>query len=133
MSVTMDASARMSPSVENSADQTNAELQTILNAVMDGVCGLDADGQATFCNDALVQMTGYGAKEIVGQKIYNLLHPGHSAKKYPASQCELRQRAEAHQPAHMVGESLWRKNGTCFPAECWLRPLQRPASRTTHV
>jgi PAS domain S-box-containing protein len=129
----MDASPRVSASLNNSGDEPNAELQTILNAVMEGVCGLDGEGRATFCNDALVQITGYGAKEIVGQKIHELLHPSHPGITYSASHGEPRRGADVYQRAHRVGESLWRKNGTCFPAECWLCPLLRPASRTTHV
>lgn len=134
MFVNMDGSARMTPSTEDSLNESNAELQLILNAVVEGVCGLDGEGKATLCNDALAQMAGYEASEIVGQRIKELLYLGRlNDNKYRSLECKPPQKADLHPPAHIVGESLRRKNGTCFPVECWLRPLQRPAGRTTHV
>jgi PAS domain S-box-containing protein len=39
----------------------------------------------------------------------------------------------ANQPAHIIGEFLWRKNGTCFPTDYWLRALERPQGQTCFV
>ena len=47
------------PLDKNSEPALSAELSAILDAVVEGVCGVDAEGNATFCNDALAQMTGY--------------------------------------------------------------------------
>jgi hypothetical protein len=67
MSMSMDASARLSaPSVNNSVSESKTELQTVLDAIMDGACGLDAYGRATFCNDALLRMTGTGRRRSSG-------------------------------------------------------------------
>jgi PAS domain S-box-containing protein len=66
-----------SPFVKGSDVLLQAELQLILNAVVEGVCGLDAQGNATFCNDGLLNMTGYSAEEFIGKNFHTLLHHSH--------------------------------------------------------
>jgi len=53
-------------SLKSSDCELEAELQLVLNAVIACLCGLDADGSVTFCNDALLKTTGYGAEEMIG-------------------------------------------------------------------
>ncbi len=107
------------------------ELCAILDAVVEGVCGVDAKGNATFCNDALLKMTGYRAEEIVGKSLHELLHHSRpDGSRYPAEECVFRKAIEADQAAHAVGEVLWRKDGSCFPTEYWMR-VRRLASATT--
>jgi PAS domain-containing protein len=45
----------------------------VLNAVVEGICGLQAEGNVTFCNDALLKMTRYRTEEIVGKNLQTLL------------------------------------------------------------
>ena len=111
-----------------------AEFQGIVDAVESGVCGLDAQGNATFCNDALLRMTGYRAEEIVGQNAHRLLHHSHQdGSSYPAEECNFRKAIVARQAVHITNEFLWRKDKSCFPAEYWVRPLARSSGGTFHV
>ncbi len=122
------------PLEKNSEPALSAELGAILDAVVEGVCGVDAEGNATFCNDALAQMTGYRREEIVGQNVHQLLHHSHpDGTRYPAEECVFRKAVAAHEAANIVGEVLWRKDGTCFPTDYWMRLLQWPANRTRYV
>ncbi len=106
-----------SPYVKTSDIALQAELQLILNAVVEGVCGL-AEGNATFCNDALLSMTGYRTEELVGKNVHTLLdHSRPDGTTYPAEECAFRKGSETGQATHIVGEFLWRKNGICFPTE----------------
>ncbi len=133
MSMGMEASPRLCDSMNESVTESKAELQALLDAVVDGVCGLDASGGATFCNEALLRMTGYGTDEIVGHNVHELLHHSRRDGKHcSAEQCKLRPRTGVHHPAPFQ-EYLWRKNGTSFPAECSLRPLASPQNGTCHV
>ena len=45
-----------------------------MGEVVGGVCGFDAEGNTTFCNDALAEMTGYRKEEIIGRNVHQLLH-----------------------------------------------------------
>jgi two-component system NtrC family sensor kinase len=111
-----------------------ADFQLILNAIVEGVCGLDGAGKATFCNEALLKMTGYHADELVGKSVHQLLHPSRpDGTKYPSEECVFSKAFEGGQPVHIVGEFLWRKDGTSFPADYWARPLQTTSSPTVAV
>jgi len=70
------------------------EQQCILDAIVDGVYGVDAEGKITFCNDVMLQMTGYTKQEIIGKDGHMLLHhtrPDGSA--YAVEECAFRQAA----------------------------------------
>ena len=54
---------RLNPLVPNSNRELHAELQAILDAVVEAVRGLDAQGSVTFCNHALLKITGYQWKK----------------------------------------------------------------------
>src|SRR5205085_10825448 len=41
--------------------------ELILNSAGEGICGLDANGKATYVNPAAARMTGYEAKELLGR------------------------------------------------------------------
>ena len=41
--------------------------ELILNSAGEGICGLDANGKATYVNPAAVRMTGYEARELMGK------------------------------------------------------------------
>jgi two-component system, LuxR family, sensor kinase FixL len=40
--------------------------ELILNSAGEGICGLDANGKATYVNPAATRMTGFDAKELIG-------------------------------------------------------------------
>lgn len=114
--------------------ELSTEHQLILDAIAEGVCGVDAEGNVTFCNDALLQTTGYFREEVVGKNAHAVLHHSRPDKSpYPSDECALRNAVLRGEPAHLVGEFLWRKDGTCFPVEYCGRPLRQPGSRTCYV
>lgn len=108
----------LSQLLKRSSGELQAELQLILNAVVGGLCAVDARGNATFCNEALLRMTGYRTDELIGNNLYALLHHSRpDGTRYPEEECALRKALDANQGMHVVGEFLWRKDGSCFPAE----------------
>ena len=69
----------------------STELQFILNAIVEGLCGVDAMGRATFCNEALLNITGYPREEILGKSLHTLLHYRRlGGAAYPEEECPLR-------------------------------------------
>ncbi len=124
----------LSQLLKGSPGEVQAELQLILNAIVEGLCGVDAQGKATFCNEALLRMTGYTRDEIIGEDLHDLLHHNRQDQiPHSAEECPLCLGLASHQRIHDVGEYLWRKDGTCFPAEYWAHPLRQPANRTSYV
>ena len=115
-------------------DASKLELELVLNAVDEGLCGLNAEGQVTFCNDTFLRMTGYPAEEAIGSNLQELLHRRRLVESiYGAEELNLRHPLHAQLPIHTVGEICWRKDGSSFPTEFWMHPLARPLCSTEWV
>src|SRR5579863_2361250 len=115
-------------------NELNAEHLLILDAIAEGICGLNTEGTVTFCNRALLQMTGYEREEVVGQNAHDLLHHSRAdGSRVPREECELGKAILEGAAAQVVGGLLWRKDGTYLPVEYWGRPVQAPEGRTTYI
>ena len=80
----------------------STELQFILNAIGEGLCGVDAVGRATFCNEALLKLTGYSQEEVLGKNLHKLLHYRRlDGAYYPEEACPL------VQPSGHSGQFMW--------------------------
>jgi len=122
------------PCAHSSDVQIGSELQAVLDAVVEGVCGLDSHGNATFCNEALCNVTGYRAEEIVGANLHELLHHHRpDGSRCPPEECVFRKAREVNGEAHVTGEFLWKKDGNLFPVEYWTRPFRGPSALTSQV
>jgi PAS domain S-box-containing protein len=120
--------------LDSSRSELRAELQPVLNAVVEGVCGVDEDGNVTFCNDALLRMTGYEAGELAGNSFHELLHRSRpDGTPYPTEKCAQQKAALARQKIHAERAMLWRKDGTAFAAEYWAQPLLEGQNATVSV
>ena len=115
-------------------NKLNPEQQIILDAIVEAVFGVSAEGTITFCNEALRRMTGYASEEIVGRNAHELLHHSRAdGSRFPAEDCTFLKAVRYQQSAHFVGEPFWRKDGSSFPVEYYLRPLDAPGSTTCQV
>lgn len=134
MQWSVDIAMPMNQFTKISEGELQAGFQEVVDAVESGVCGLDAQGNTTFCNGALLKMTGYQAEEIAGRNVQALLHPSQTdGSRCRAAESGLRQAIDSHQAVHVTEEFLRRKDGGCFPAEYWVRPLPRPSGGTAYV
>ncbi len=90
-----------------------------LDAVGDGIYGLDADGRCTFVNRAALEILRYdAADELLGRNMHRLIHhtrPDGSA--FPAAECPLLHTQTTGRPVRLDNELLWRRDGTSFFAE----------------
>jgi PAS domain S-box-containing protein len=115
-------------------NEFNTERHFILDALVEGICGVDAEGTITLCNDALSRMTGYAKEEIVGKNAHDLLHHSRAdGSKYPREECDLSKAIAGEKPAQVVGGLIWRKDGSNIPVEYCGRPLEPNGSRTCYV
>lgn len=115
-------------------NKLNSEQQVILDAIVEAVFGVNIEGTITFCNEALCRMTGYSSPEIVGRNVHDLLHHSRTdGSHYPAEECTFLKAIRRQQPSHFVGEPFWRKDGSFFPVQYYLRPLDAAGSTTCHV
>jgi PAS domain S-box-containing protein len=102
---------------EVSARETRLR-QLLLEAVGDGVHGLDLDGRVAFENPAASAMFGRASNEMIGQPAHSLIHHHHAdGRPYAEEDCPIYRTLRDGQPRRVTGEVFFRKDGTSFPVE----------------
>ena len=98
---------------------TNQQIANGIS-IMDGCAIL-------FCNQACLQLTGYESfAEVRGKDMHNLIHHSKSdGTHYPVAECHIYEAFRIGKGTHIDTEVLWRKDGSCFPAEYWSHPVHR--------
>ena len=93
---------------------------------MEGLIGLNAQGDVLFCNEALLQMTGYTADELSGKSVHELLHSRQpDGTKHPDKRCRLREGLDAQARIQALRGFCSHNSGTCFSVEYWVHRLPR--------
>lgn len=102
----------------------------LLEAMSEGVYGLDADGLATFVNPAAERITGWSSEDILGKNIHQFHHHSHAdGRPYPDTDCPIYKTRLTGESAHCEHEVFWRKNGSCFPVEYSSTPIEEDGQR----
>jgi PAS domain S-box-containing protein len=114
------------PSTDASVDLENLrrQHQLILNAIGEGVYGVDLQGNATFINPAGAQMIGWEIDELIGKSMHDVLH--HSRldhTPYPKHTCPIYAAFKDGVVHRVTDEVFWRKDGTSFPVEYISTPM----------
>jgi PAS domain S-box-containing protein len=104
------------------AEELYRQQEILLDSVADGICGIDQNGQVSFANPAAARLLGSEAASLTGKAVHELLHgaaaPGHNC----GDDCPL-QRATAHHMATAGEDTIFRADGSSFPAEYFLTPI----------
>lgn len=99
--------------------------QLILNAVGEGVYGLDLDGNVTFVNPAAAQMIDWEIEDLVGRSMHTVLHHSHDdGSPYPHKTCPIYAALHDGSTHRVMTEVFWRKDGTSFPVEYISTPMR---------
>jgi PAS domain S-box-containing protein len=102
----------------------------LLEAMSEGVYGLDADGLATFVNPAAERITGWSSEDILGKNIHQFHHHSHAdGSPYPDTDCPIYKTRLTGESAHCEHEVFWRKDGSCFPVEYSSTPIEEDGER----
>jgi PAS domain S-box-containing protein len=118
---------------ERAADElarVSQQQDLILNAVGEGIYGLDRAGRCTFVNPAAARMLGYADDELIDRPMHDVVHRAkEDGSAYPAEECPVLATLRDGAVHRVAGEVLWRKDGTLFPVEYVSAPL-RTGSQT---
>ena len=99
--------------------------QLILNAVGEGVYGLDIQGNVTFVNPAAAAMIDWDIDDLIGQSMHQVLHHSHAdGSSYPRECCPIYDVFQRGHVQRVTDEVFWRKDGTCFPVEYISTPMR---------
>ena len=120
--------------LERALQERNRELESdqtrILNAISEGIYGLDAEGDIAFANPAAAMISGCSVEELIDQNFFEL----HFRQARPCSGALWREGADGDSPGasddlpvqatcsqgiaeHQRNVTMFRANGTGFPAE----------------
>ena len=100
------------------------ELNVILNAAGEGICGLDSEGQITFVNPMAATLWGYGPTELIGHNLHAAVHHTHAdGSPYPAEECPVMVALHDGTVHHADGDVYWRKDGSSFAVEFTSTPV----------
>jgi PAS domain S-box-containing protein len=110
---------------EETLREKEAHLRLLLDSTGEGIFGVDAGGNCTFCNPAALRQLGYSsADDLLGRPIHRLSHHTRAdGSPYPASECPILLTRGTGGPERVVDEVFWRPNGTKFPVEYWSCPI----------
>ncbi|MFC4297718.1 EAL domain-containing protein [Castellaniella hirudinis] len=100
-------------------------ISQLMDVTAEAIYGLDATGCCIFANQACAHLLGYDhPDQLVGQHFHKLIHYQHEdGRPYPIEECRMHLALEQGQGIHVDDEVLWRRDGTCFPAEYWSYPI----------
>lgn len=106
-------------------EQLRRQHQLILNAVGEGVYGLDLEGNATFVNPAAAAMIGWDADDLIGESMHAVLHHSYSdGCCYPREKCPIYAAFRDGVIHRVTDEVFWRKDGSQFPVEYISTPMR---------
>jgi len=101
----------------------------VLEAVSQGIFGIDTEGMVTFVNRAASDMVGYELDELVGKEMHALTHHHYvDGREYPAEQCPVFLTTIDGQPRNASDEVFWRSDGLSFPVEYSAVPMMKEGS-----
>ncbi len=117
--------ARLNRALDAAKRGIERRFELILEAVGDGVSGVDTDGVITFVNPEMERLTGWTAAEMVGRSQHELLHHTRAdGTPYPKHACPVGATFRENRPHNVDDEVFWRKDGTSFPVEYASSPIR---------
>lgn len=116
--ITITSSVVTPTHMKLSHSELTHRYQRILEAMSEGVYGLNAAGHATFVNQAAERLTGWNQQEIRGESIHQFHHHSHAdGSHYPQDECPIYNTLQTGKTTHSDQEVFWRKDGSFFPVE----------------
>ncbi|MBE9032759.1 PAS domain-containing sensor histidine kinase [filamentous cyanobacterium LEGE 11480] len=116
--------------LEQPLEQLRRQHQLILNAVGEGIYGLDLDGYVTFVNPAAAAMINWPMEDLIGKSMHTVMHHSHvDGSHYPREACPIYAAFQDGSIRRITHEVFWRKDGTSFPVEYISTPMHDEAGQ----
>ncbi|MFW6078884.1 MAG: PAS domain S-box protein [Gemmatimonadota bacterium] len=110
--------------VEAELRRLRRRTELILDAVGEGIYGLDTEGRTTFVNPAAARLLGWEAGELIGQPQHEVIHHTRpDGTPYPEAACPIYAAFRDGAVHRVIDEVFWRKDGTSFPVEYVSTPI----------
>lgn len=113
---------------EETLRESEQKLRTISNAALDAVVMMDPQGNVAHWNPAAERMFGYAQEEIVGRNLHQLLAPERYRPLAKKGLLAFAQFGEGYVVGKVIELEAVRKDGTEFPIELSVSPVQIQAN-----
>jgi len=118
---------------QNSVLRQAEEKSALLNAMGEGVYGVDPEGKCTFVNPAALKQLGYAEQEVLAQDQHALFHHHYpDGRAYPVSDCPIFATLRDGM-ARQCEEVFFRKDNTFFPVILTVTPVFSNGGQTGAV
>jgi PAS domain S-box-containing protein len=105
--------------------------ELILNAAVEGVFGVNLDGEATFVNPAAARMIGRNVSDVIGHEVHPLLHPSFpGVTTCDIRHCSLNVALHGDRVRDELADTFFRDDGASFPVEFSASPMHDEDGRT---
>ncbi len=123
--------ARLNRELKKAKLHLERRYELILNSVADGIIGVDLNGNTTFANRAMTQITGWSVADLIGRNQHEILHHTRAdGTAHPAEQCPVYATCNDQIPRFVEEDVFWRKDGSSFPVEYSSTPIRDEQSKT---
>lgn len=100
------------------------ENQLILDAVGEGIYGVDSNGMTTFVNPAAEKILGYNSQELAGRNMHNIIHHSHAdGSHFSAEECPIFQAFRDGNIHRNDDDIFWSKTGQPIEVEYTSTPI----------
>lgn len=117
--------SRLNAQLKKSKQSLENQHQLILNSVCDGIYGVDMEGNCTFMNRAMENLTGWQIADMVDHNQHDLLHHTHEdGTPHKVEECPVYLTFKDNQSRFIKDDIFWKKDGTSFPVEYSSTPMR---------
>jgi PAS domain S-box-containing protein len=112
------------PAIHQVFQQFEQQNQLILNAVGEGIYGVDAEGRTTFVNPAAERILGWKAEQLIGKNIHLNIHHSHTdGSDYCVQDCPIFAAFRDGTVRRVDDEVFWNRDGHPVPVEYTSTPI----------
>ena len=116
---------RLNKRLKMAKQRLELQHELILNSVADGIYGVDRSGNSTFVNQAMEEITGWQAEEIIGHNQHEILHHTRAdGSLHPAEECPVYATFRDNAPRFVEDDLFWKKDGSSFPVDYTCTPIR---------
>jgi two-component system sensor histidine kinase VicK len=109
---------------EQALNMATRQHELILDAVGDGIYGIDLEGRLTFINQIGAHSLGYTPEQLIGRDVHEVINHSHAdGTPYSKPTNPILQALRRCEPIRMRDEVFWRNDGTAYPVEYSANPL----------
>jgi PAS domain S-box-containing protein len=107
---------------QDRVEELHRTQQILLDTIEDGICAADRNGAASLVNPAAGRLLAAAPETLIGASVHDLLHSGAPGGSRCGEDCVLL-RALTKNISAAAEITVYRRDGTSFPAEFSLTPI----------